>query len=139
VIGLIKRILPYMTILCAIAAVYAGATIYSRHKAAADAERDAERTKAEQLRRDVAVMGTSLKILSFYGSPAAIRRGEKTLLCFGVANAKTVTVEPPVDGVWPTSGRCVDVAPIKTTTYKITASDGNGHSVTQDAEIEVRR
>ena len=137
--GAIKRILPYTTILCGIAALYAGGVMYSRWKANVDAGRAVERKKAEQLVRDLEMTGQSLKILSFYASPAAIRRTEKTLLCYGAANARTVAIDPPVGGVWPSMGRCVEVAPGKTTTYKLTATDASGHSVTQVAEIEVQR
>jgi hypothetical protein len=38
--------------------------------------------------------GGGLKIVSFYASPGAIRRGEHANLCYGVTGAKTVRMEP---------------------------------------------
>jgi hypothetical protein len=82
--------------------------------------------------------GRELGIQSFYGSPGVVKRGETAQLCYGVANAKTVTLEPQSEPVWPSYSRCVDVKPTKTTTYTLTAQDANGHSVTQSLEIKVK-
>jgi hypothetical protein len=67
-----------------------------------------------------------------------VRRGETVQLCYGVANAKTVTLVPQDNPVWPSYSRCVDVKPAKTTTYTLTATDAAGHAVTQNLEIKVR-
>ena len=47
-------------------------------------------------------------------------------MCYGVANAKTVSIDPPVEGVWPSVARCLNVSPRRTTVYTLTASDGAG-------------
>jgi hypothetical protein len=59
-------------------------------------------------------------------------------MCYGVANATKVSVEPPVDGVWPSVARCLNVTPRKTTTYKLAASDAAGHQATETVTVEVR-
>jgi hypothetical protein len=73
---------------------------------------------------------------------AAQKRSEEDRLTveamgYGVANAKTVALDPPAGPMWPSYGRCIDVKPNKTTTYTLTASDAAGHSVSQTFTIKV--
>jgi hypothetical protein len=100
-----------------------------------------ERTQ-KQLEEDRATLeqmgGKELAIQNFYATPGSIRRGETVQLCYGVANAKTVTLEPQSNPVWPSYSRCVDVSPAKTTTYTLTISDAAGHTKSQSLEVHVR-
>ena len=82
--------------------------------------------------------GQELAIQNFYASPGVIRRGESVQLCYGVGNAKTVKLEPQPQPVWPSSSRCVDVTPVKSTTYTLTIADAAGHTRTQSLEVKVR-
>ena len=82
--------------------------------------------------------GNELAIQNFYASPGAIRRGETVKLCYGVSNAKTVTLEPQSSPVWPSHARCVDVSPAKTTSYTLTIADAAGHTQSQSLEVKVR-
>jgi hypothetical protein len=82
--------------------------------------------------------GKELAIQNFYASPGEIRRGETVQLCYGVANAKTVKLEPQSNPVWPSYARCVDVSPIKSTTYTLTIADAAGNTRTQSLEVKVR-
>ncbi len=79
-----------------------------------------------------------LAIQNFYASPGTIRRGETVKLCYGVANAKTVKLEPQSNPVWPSYTRCVNVTPIKSTIYTLTIADAAGNSRTQSLEVKVR-
>ena len=79
---------------------------------------------------------TAVRITQFYSEPA-IARGEKANICYGVANAKTVKIDPPVESLWPTVARCFAVSPAKNTTYTLTALDAAGKSATQTIEIRV--
>ena len=81
--------------------------------------------------------GKELAIQNFYAIPAEIRRGQSVQLCYGVANAKTVKLEPQSNPVWPSYARCVDVTPTKTTTYTLTISDAAGNTKTQSLEVKV--
>jgi hypothetical protein len=100
---------------------------------AAQEQRESDRAAVEQLG------GTDLAIRAFYASPPNIRHGEKTQLCYDVANAKTVTIDPPADGeVWPSHNRCVDVTPKKTTTYTLTIVGASGNSTTQSVDVKVQ-
>jgi len=102
----------------------------------------AEQSKQKQLAQDRAALeqfgGKDLAIQNFYASPGAVRRGESVQLCYGVANAKTVKLEPQSNPLWPSQARCVDVTPTKTTTYTLTIDDASGHSLSQTLEVKVR-
>jgi hypothetical protein len=54
-----------------------------------------------------------------------------------VVNAKTVTLDPPVDEMWPALTRCIEITPKKTTEYTLTAKDASGHSVQQSVVVQV--
>jgi hypothetical protein len=82
--------------------------------------------------------GKELAIQSFYASPGAVRKGESVQLCYGVANAREVKLEPQPNAVWPSYARCVNVSPAKTTTYTLTISDASGNIKIQSLEVIVR-
>jgi hypothetical protein len=82
--------------------------------------------------------GKELAIQSFYASAGLIRRGETLQLCYGVANAKTVKLEPQDNPVWPSYTRCVEVSPKKDTTYTLTIQDAAGNTKTQSIDIKVK-
>jgi len=67
-----------------------------------------------------------------------IRRAETVQICYGVANAKTVTLKPQPNAVWPSYSRCVDVKPQKTTTYTLTIGGCLRHAKKQTLEVKVR-
>ena len=100
-----------------------------------------ERTE-KQREDDLATLrqmgGTELAIQTFYAVPGEIRRGDSVQLCYGVANAKTVQLEPQSNPVWPSYSRCVDVAPAKTTTYTLTITGATGNSKSQSLVVTVR-
>jgi len=123
-------------------ALYVGWIVFSRWNENRQIERRARdaasQKQQEQDRRAVEQMGGSeLAIQSFYGN-SQIRRGQSAQLCYGVANAKKVTLEPPAGLVWPSYARCLDVSPSKTTTYTLTASDDAGHSASQTFTVKVQ-
>ena len=107
--------------------------IAAKEKAAqAAAQRDAAEKSVEVLG------GTEFKIISFYATPGMIQRGDTVDMCYGVSNAKSVKLDPPVANVWPSVDRCMQVTPKKTTTYTFTADDGKGNTKTAQLTIEVR-
>jgi hypothetical protein len=100
-----------------------------------------ERTLKQQEQDRITVEqlgGNELAIQNFYASPGEIHRGASVQICYGVANAKTVTLEPQPNPVWPSHSRCVDVTPKKTTTYTLTIADAAGNMKTQTLEVKVR-
>jgi len=138
----IRRILPYSTLVVAIATAYSGWIMYSRYRDARDAEERIEKTKRDRVveagRWVSDVLGDEVKILSFAADPGAVRPGGSVLLCYGVANASTVKIEPKVEGVRPAFTHCVEAFPRNTTTYKLTAGDRDGKTATASVTVTVR-
>ena len=104
--------------------------------------RTREETSRKQLESDRITLeqlgGKELAIQSFYASPGAIHKGESVQLCYGVANAKNVTLEPQPNAVWPSFAHCVNVSPARSTTYRLTISDASGNTKTESLKVIVR-
>jgi hypothetical protein len=132
----------YSSIALAVVAAIVGWIIFSRWSDNRLIERRAAEEKQEkQHESDRTALdqmgGKTLDIQAFYANPGAVHRGESVQLCYGVANAKTVKLEPQTNPVWPSYARCVDVKPAKTTTYTLTIDDGAGNTKTQSLEVKV--
>lgn len=124
-------------VLC-LALAYLGWVFYSRWQSdRAIEERLAAHRQAQAKQAYEGMGGDKFQILAFYASPAVVRRGGESMLCYGVSNAKKVALEPPVDAVWPSQSRCVSVVPSKTTTFTLTATDASGHVTSATAVVEV--
>lgn len=139
----LKNPLMYSSAAVALVLVAVVFTLYSRwlnnrsfDRAAArqraEKQREQDRTAVEQLG------GKQFAILMFYASPRAIDRGESAQLCYGVSNAKSVTLEPQGHEVWPSVSNCVDVSPEKTTTYTLTIADAAGNKKSETVDVQVR-
>ena len=104
--------------------------------------RTRQETSRKQLENDRVALeqlgGKELAIQSFYASPGAVHRGENVQLCYGVANAKNVKLEPQPNAVWPSYAYCVNVSPAKSTTYTLTISDASGNTKTQSLKVVVK-
>jgi hypothetical protein len=126
-------------IIAAAAFIYLGWTYYSRWSANRAFIGHLEES-AESQDRTVADVygGDRLTILNFYAVPAAIRRGESAQLCYGVTNAESARIEPPVKYVWPSRSRCVEVSPGSSTVYTLIAEDADGNTATADTTVEVQ-
>ena len=125
-----------------VVALYLMWTLLSRHIANRAYERRVQSEQAQKQRQaDQAAIeqlgGSQLAIQMFYATPE-IRAGDTAQVCFGVANAKFVKLEPEPQPVWPSHSLCVDVKPNKTTTYTLTATAADGQTVTQQVTVKVR-
>jgi hypothetical protein len=135
---LLRRALPYLTVVIVIAVVYDGSIFYSRWRAARDGEKATASKEAEDARRIVdALGGDRLKILDFYASSGTVRRGQKATICYGVNAAESVHIDPPVEQLHPALSNCFQVAPGHDTEYKLTAADRAGHTLSQSLAIRV--
>ena len=105
---------------------------YRGRETAAEKQREQDRATVDQMG------GKELAIQTFYASPAEIRRGQSVQLCYGVANAKTVKLEPQSNPVWPSYSRCVNDTPAKTTTYTLTIAGSAGNTKSQSLTVQVR-
>jgi hypothetical protein len=81
--------------------------------------------------------GADLKILQFYAREGTLTEGDKTVLCYGVLNAKAVRLDPPVANVYPSLNRCVEAAPSRETQYTLTAEGQDGRTVSAALSIGV--
>ena len=58
-------------------------------------------------------------------------------LCYGVENAASVRIEPPVEQLKPGYNRCIDVTPARTTTYRLVVEGVNGGTLSESVTVEV--
>src|SRR5260370_23910565 len=133
----------YSSVAMGIALLTVGWIFYSRWEENRLIERKSREEKAQkQLENDRIALeqlgGKELAIQSFYAIPGTIHRGESLQLCYGVANAKTVKLEPQPNPVWPSYALCVNVSPTKDTTYTLTIADAAGDMKTQWLHPKVR-
>jgi len=138
----LKSPLVYSSLLIFVVAAYVGWVLYARHMENLRYEQRIREQQVQKQREDdqktiEQLGGSELAIQMLYATPE-VRRGENAQVCFGVANAKTVTLEPQTNPVWPSHSLCVDVKPLKTTTYTLTATGGDGKSVSQEVTVKVR-
>ena len=138
-----KNPLFYSSLVVVIAAVAVSWILFSRWQGTRQIERQTAQERAEKQKENDQIAleqfgGKEMAIQSFYASPGVVTRGQPVQLCYGVANAKTVKLEPQANPVWPSYNRCVDVTPKKDTTYTLTIDDGAGHSQSQQLEVKVR-
>lgn len=82
--------------------------------------------------------GTAVKILQFYAREASLTEGTPSVICYGVLNARSVRIEPPVEGVSVSPNRCVEVAPERDTRYTLTAEGSDGHTVSESFLLPVK-
>src|SRR5580658_6653104 len=116
--SLLKNPLMYSSVVLGVVVLGVVFVMYSRWQDRRNIDRQATQERAEKQHEQdrLAVEqlgGKELAILSFYASPTTIQRGESARLCYGVANAKTVKLEPQSEPVWPSGARCVEVTPEK--------------------------
>ena len=141
--SIFKNPLLYSSLALGIAALVAGWILFSRWQANLAFDRRTTEERAQKQREsDRAALeqmgGRELAIQNFYASPGIVHHGETVQLCYGVANAKTVRLEPQTNPVWPSYSRCVDVAPKKDTVYTLTIEDAAGNTKSQTVEVKVR-
>ena len=138
--SVLGKIIPFTSIGVLVAALYVAWTFYARHQSELDAQKAAETRQEEQRQRTVReVFGNGeIKFTMFSADTGLLKRGDHTQLCYGVENAKTVRLDPPVQPLEPTYRRCIEISPKTTTTYTITADDGKGHTQSHSLTVHVQ-
>ena len=136
----LRKVLPYTTVLTIIVALWVAWIFYSRHAENAKAEADlqAKKEQAQKEAADFVLQHGELSFTTFEASDGILKRGQTTQLCYGVVNAKSVKLDPPVEQIKPSIRHCMDIAPKKTTTYTITAGDAAGHTKTASLTVRVK-
>ncbi|MFN0166206.1 MAG: hypothetical protein ACKV22_07225 [Bryobacteraceae bacterium] len=74
------------------------------------------------------------RILQFYAAPSVASPGQPATLCYGVENAATVKLHPPVENLKPAFSRCFPVSPNRNTSYTLTA-ERDGLAVSRTVEV----
>jgi hypothetical protein len=82
--------------------------------------------------------GTAARIVQFYAREAEIVEGERDLVCYGVENARSVKLDPPVETVVPALVRCFFVEPKWDTSYTLFAEGSDGSRDEATFAIRVR-
>ena len=132
--------MPYTSVAVVIAALYVAWTFYSRHEANVKAAQELAAKQAEQ-RQDEArqIFGSGgLSFRTWSADKATLHPGESANICYGIVDDKTVKIDPPVADLKPSYLHCFPVSPKQTTTYKITAEDGKGHTASEQLTIQVK-
>ena len=136
---MLRRLLPFTTVLTVLAALYAGWALYSRHQSLADDERESQQKRADADQEIVARFGgDQLTILGFNAAKGEVSPGGRVVLCYGVSNAAQVKIEPGVEPIKPAISHCLNVFPKKTTTYTLKADAAKGNSKSASLTIRVR-
>ncbi len=81
--------------------------------------------------------GSAVKIVQFYARDGIVTEGDRTVICYGVLNAKSVRITPPVEGIGVSLNRCLDVVPERDTRYTLTAEGDDGRSVSASFDLSV--
>jgi len=139
-VSLLRRMLPFFTVVLLAAIAYDAWVFYSRWSSARQAERTRQEKEAADAQKTLDLLGGGgLKILSFYATPGAIHPGQHVSLCYGVTGAQSVRMEPAIEELHPALSYCMQVSPAKDTEYKLVAEDAAGHNVTSNVTIRVVR
>jgi hypothetical protein len=136
---LLGRLQPYLGAAVVAVLLYAGWVFAGRYVHSRQWERERVRVKAppnEEFERHYG--GTDVRILQFYTPAASLVEGEHTTICYGVVNAASVRITPPVDGVSPSLNRCVQAAPVEDTRYTLYAEGADGRIVSESFLLQVR-
>lgn len=138
---MVRKIFPYTTVALIIAALYVGWTFYSRHEANRRAQEELAARQADARKRvvDQYYGSGEIRIPTFLADDGVLKPGQTTHLCYGVVNAVSVKLDPPVEALKPTYRHCIDIAPKKTTTYTLTAFNAAGKSKSVSLEVRVER
>ncbi len=80
-------------------------------------------------------VGQPAKILFFYPGQESVPPGDQAQVCYGVENATSVRLQPPVADIRPLSNKCVWFTPASTTELTLIATGEDGMDV--DAKLTV--
>jgi hypothetical protein len=76
-------------------------------------------------------------ITQFYAPQPTISAGETAKLCYGVENAKSVWISPPLKELSVALARCIEVEPKENTTYALTVEGSDGNRVSRELMVFV--
>jgi len=136
----LKRAQIPLTVASVIALVYLAYVFLARRTAEEHYEERQQRaqpTDAQKSKFNQTYGGAAVKIMQFYARDPQLAPGQSTLVCYGVVNAKSVRVDPPIGDIYPALNRCLEVAPKRDTKYIITAEGNDGKTETAEFTLSV--
>jgi hypothetical protein len=77
-------------------------------------------------KREEAAGPKPVKITQFYPASAAVPAGSSVTVCYGVENAVSVSVIPPVDELKPAANRCFEAPVPRQTEFRLIARGASG-------------
>ena len=80
----------------------------------------------------------AVAITQFYARSGETTEGDPNLVCYGVRNAASVRMEPPVENLTPALNRCFFVDPPQDTTYRLVAEGADGRRAEQSFRVHVK-
>jgi hypothetical protein len=134
---ILRKLVPYIWGAVALAVLQLGWVVFTRHEADRRMERASEDRVARASRPWQAPGGTELRIPWFYANRGEIVRGEQAVICYGVENAESVQLEPPVEKLAPAFNRCFAITPQHTTTYTLSAAGAGGKTAQVSLTVQV--
>ncbi|MCW5963909.1 MAG: hypothetical protein KIT83_07715 [Bryobacterales bacterium] len=78
------------------------------------------------------------KILFFYPGQESVSPGDQAQVCYGVENATSVRLEPPLAEIRPLSNKCVWLTPKATTELTLVATGEDGVEVSEQLTVTVK-
>jgi hypothetical protein len=78
------------------------------------------------------------KIVSFYPGQPAVAPGDQAQFCYGVENAVSVRLEPPVEEIRPLTSKCVWFKPSGSMKLTLIATGAGGEEARESIDITVR-
>ena len=136
---LLKRAQIPLSVGAILAVAYLGYVLLARYTATRHwAARQKSAEAAPDPKFEATYGGTALKILLFYARDGVLTEGQSTVICYGVINAKSVRIDPPVAGVYPALNKCVEVQPEHDTKYTLTAEGNDGKTATAEFALAVK-
>lgn len=134
-----KSLAKWTWLVVLVAVLYSGWVLYQRRESNRSFDEEAARERTEADRKIVERLGGgALKILTFYPNPPVVGAGGRALLCYGVAGAKSVRIEPAVESITPSLSRCIEIHPKASTQYKLIATDEHGREDSRTTDVTVR-
>lgn len=95
-------------------------------------------TKAPSKQGAEAAKPAQPKIVSFYPGQPAVAPGDQAQFCYGVENAVSVRLEPPVEEIRPLTSKCVWFKPSGSMKLTLIATGAGGEESRESIDITVR-
>ena len=144
--NLLKAAMIPLRVAAVIAFAYLGYVFVARHTSTEQFEAHQKRAEEaldpeqqlKQAKFDATYGGTALKILQFFARDGVITEGQETVVCYGVVNAKSVAIDPPIGKVYPAVNNCIGVQPAHDQEYKLTATGNDGQTLSAKFTVQVK-